>query len=133
MGWDFETDPAFQERLDWVARFVREEVEPLDHVLGSQWNVHDPDFVRLVRPLQAIVRREGLWACHLGPELGGQGFGQVKLGLLNEILGRSRFGPVVFGTQAPDTGNAEILAHFGTPAQKARWMAPLLELSLIHI
>ena len=131
MGWDFETDPAFQERLDWVARFVREEVEPLDHVLGSQWNVHDPDFVRLVRPLQAIVRREGLWACHLGPELGGQGFGQVKLGLLNEILGRSRFGPVVFGTQAPDTGNAEILAHFGTPAQKARWMAPLLENEIV--
>lgn len=131
MSWDFETDPAFQERLDWAERFVREEVEPLDHILGSQWNPHDADFIRLVRPLQAIVRREGLWACHLGPELGGQGYGQVKLGLLNEILGRSRFGPVVFGTQAPDTGNAEILAHFGTPAQKERWMKPLLENEIV--
>lgn len=126
MAWDFETDDAFQEKLDWVSTFVRAEVEPLDHVLGSQWNVKDPAFLKLVRPLQARVRAQGLWACHLGPELGGQGYGQVKLALMNEILGRSRFGPIVFGTQAPDTGNAEILAHYGTPEQKARFLEPLL-------
>ena len=52
------------------------------------------------------MRRQGLWATHLGPELGGQGFGQLKLALLNEILGRSQWASVVFGCQAPDTGNA---------------------------
>jgi acyl-CoA dehydrogenase len=77
-------------------------------------------------PLKKIVQAEGLWACHLGPELGGKGFGQVKLGLMNEILGRSRFAPTVFGCQAPDTGNAEILARFGTPQQKKRYLEPLL-------
>jgi acyl-CoA dehydrogenase len=73
------------------------------------------------------VRRRELWATHLGPELGGQGYGQVKLALLNEILGRSQWAPIVFGCQAPDTGNAEIIAHYGTPEQKERYLRPLLE------
>lgn len=131
MGWDFETDEAFQVELDWIDQFVRNEVEPLDHVLGSPYDVKHPHFVRLVRPLQQQVRERDLWACHLGPELGGPGYGQVKLALMNEILGRSRFGPVVFGCQAPDTGNAEILAHYGTPDQKQRFLAPLLANQLV--
>lgn len=126
MSWDFETDPDFQAELDWIDAFVREEVEPLDHVLGSPWNIHDPRFQALVRPLQRQVKERRLWACHLGPELGGPGYGQVKLALMNEILGRSQFGPIVFGCQAPDSGNAEILAHYGTPEQKKRYLEPLL-------
>jgi len=124
--WSFATEPEFQAQLDWVEEFVREKVEPLDYVLGSQWNIHDPDFERLVRPLQAEVQARGLWACHLGPELGGKGYGQLRLALLNEKFGRSRFGPIVFGAQAPDTGNSEILAHYGTAGQKERFLKPLL-------
>ncbi len=124
--WSFANDPEFQPELDWIDTFVREQVMPLDHVLGSQWNIHDPEFVRLVRPLQAEVKARGLWACHLGPELGGPGYGQLKLALMNEKFGMSRFGPIVFGAQAPDTGNSEILAHFGTPEQKKKYLEPLL-------
>ncbi|NEA28108.1 acyl-CoA dehydrogenase family protein [Actinomadura bangladeshensis] len=127
MAWDFETDPDYQELLDWADAFVRDEVEPLDLVLGSPYDKDDPRYKRLVRPLQDRVREKGLWACHLGPELGGQGYGQVKLALLNEILGRSRWAPSVFGCQAPDSGNAEIIAHFGTPEQKERYLRPLLD------
>ena len=126
MSWDFETDPEFQTKLDWVEKFVREEVEPLQYVLGHPADVRDPRRAKLVRPLQQEVRRQGLWACHLGPELGGQGFGQVKLALLNEILGGASYGPSVFGCQAPDSGNAEILAHYGTPEQKKKYLEPLL-------
>jgi acyl-CoA dehydrogenase len=75
----------------------------------------------------AEVRRQGLWATHLGPDLGGQGYGQLKLALLNEILGRSSWASIVFGCQAPDTGNGEILAHYGTPEQKQRYLQPLLQ------
>ncbi|MEN8673407.1 acyl-CoA dehydrogenase family protein [Nocardioides sp.] len=124
--WSFENDPDFQPELDWIDTFVREKVQPLDYILGSQWDIHDPEFVRLVRPLQAEVQERGLWACHLGPELGGPGYGQLKLALMNEKFGMSRFGPIVFGAQAPDTGNSEILAHFGTPEQKKRYLEPLL-------
>jgi len=79
-----------------------------------------------LEPLRDKVKEQGLWACHLGPELGGQGFGQLKLALMNEILGRSRFAPTVFGCQAPDSGNGEILAKYGTAEQKKRYLEPLL-------
>ncbi len=125
--WDFETDSAYQEQLDWADDFVRERVEPLDLVLGNPFDKTDESAMRIQRALQQEVKDRGLWACHLGPELGGQGYGQVKLALLNEILGRSRWAPTVFGCQAPDSGNAEILAHFGTPEQKAQYLQPLLD------
>lgn len=129
--WSFANDPEFQPELDWIDKFVREEVEPLDHILGSQWDIHAPNFQKLVRPLQAKVKERGLWACHLGPELGGKGYGQLKLALMNEKFGRSRFGPIVFGSQAPDTGNSEILAHYGTPEQKKKYLEPLLNNDIV--
>jgi acyl-CoA dehydrogenase len=131
MSWDFETDPEFQQDLDWIEHFVRTEVEPLDRVLGSPWDIHAPNFKLLVRPLQQQVRARKLWACHLGPALGGPGYGQVKLALMNEILGRSSFGPIVFGCQAPDSGNGEILAHYGNAEQKERWLKPLLNNEIV--
>jgi acyl-CoA dehydrogenase len=128
MAWDFRTDPEYQEQLDWVDTFVREEVEPLDLVFPDlQFVPLDEHRRRAIDPLKEVVRRRGLWATHLGPELGGQGYGQLKLALLNEILGRSQWASNVFGCQAPDTGNAEIIAHYGTPEQKERYLRPLLD------
>lgn len=128
MSWDFETEPEFQAQLDWADRFVREEVEPLDLLWdGLQFTPPDANLRRVLDPLKKEVRARRLWATHLGPELGGEGHGQVRLCLLNEILGRSSWAPIVFGCQAPDTGNAEILAHYGTDAQKERYLRPLLD------
>lgn len=128
--WDFSTDPEFQRKLDWMETFVREEVEPLDLLFpagGDPYDTSNEAALAILRPLQQQVRERGLWACHLGPELGGQGYGQLKLGLMNEIIGRSYWAPTVFGTAAPDTGNAEILAMFGTDEQKKRYLQPLLD------
>lgn len=127
MAWDFETEPEFQRELDWMDAFVREEVEPLDLVLENPFDKSDERAMQAVAPLQEQVRERGLWACHLGPELGGLGYGQLKLGLMNEILGRSSWAPSVFGCQAPDSGNAEILAYYGSDEQKKKYLQPLLD------
>ena len=80
-----------------------------------------------VEPLKQEVKDQGLWACHLSPQLGGRGFGQVKLALMNELLGRSPWAPIIFGCQAPDSGNAEIISVYGTEEQKAKYLRPLLD------
>ena len=127
---DFSLDPEFEAQLAWMREFVATEVEPLDAAFGGAGVVYDkthPVHDAVVRPLQQKVRDHGLWSCHLTPEFGGQGYGQVSLAYMNEILGRSGFAPSIFGTQAPDSGNAEIIAHYGTEEQKARYLQPLLE------
>ncbi|MEA2227260.1 MAG: acyl-CoA dehydrogenase [Solirubrobacteraceae bacterium] len=123
MAWDFSTEPEFQEQLDWMRAFVREEIWPIETIAAE---LDQPALDRVYAPLQEQVKRRGLWAAHLPPALGGQGFGQVKLGLMHEILGSSPFAPTAFGNQAPDSGNSEILAMAGTDEQKDRWLAPLL-------
>ncbi len=128
---DFEIDPDFQEELDWIDDFVREEIEPLDFIVRTPYDINNPIRQEVIPPLQKIVQERELWACHLGPDLGGPGYGQMKLALMNEILGRAKCAPTVFGTQAPDTGNSEILAHFGTPEQKERFLEPLLRNEIV--
>jgi alkylation response protein AidB-like acyl-CoA dehydrogenase len=127
MAWDFSTDPEYADQLKWVEAFVREECEPLDLIIEESHDLNDPVRQALIPPLQKEVKERGLWATHLGPELGGPGYGQVRLALLNEILGRSECAPIVFGSQAPDSGNSEILARFGSDELKARYLEPLLD------
>src|SRR6266550_2089445 len=124
MSWDFSTDPEFQEQLDWMQDFVRREIWPLETIwreLGGYEGLREA-----LSPLQEQVKDRNLWAAHLPPELGGQGMGQVRLGLMHEILGSSPIAPLAFGNAAPDSGNSEILALAGTPEQRERWLHPLL-------
>ncbi|MGE3692471.1 MAG: acyl-CoA dehydrogenase family protein [Novosphingobium sp.] len=131
---DFSVEPEFQKKLDWMNTFVREECETMDLLWPDIRYTYDTSHKpsrRHLKPLQEQVKAQGLWACHLGPNLGGPGYGQVKLALMNEIIGRSRWAPTIFGTAAPDTGNAEILAIFGTPEQKQRFLGPLMEQEIV--
>ncbi len=106
-----------------MAQFVRNEIWPLE----TLWGELDFDgLMSAIEPLRVEVKRQGLWAAHLDPELGGQGFGQVKLGLMHEILGTSPIAPFAFGNAAPDSGNSEILALAGTAEQQDRYLHPLL-------
>jgi acyl-CoA dehydrogenase len=123
MAWDFATEPEFQAHLDWMRDLVRDEVWPIETVFDD---LGYDGFKRAIAPLQERVKERGLWAAHLPPDLGGQGYGQVKLGLMHEILGTSPFAPAVFGNAAPDSGNSEVLALAGTPDQKERYLYPLL-------
>jgi acyl-CoA dehydrogenase len=124
VAWDFSTEPEFEQKLEWMRGFVRTEIEPLETISDR---LDADSFRRITDPLKERVREQGLWAAHLPPELGGGGFGQVKLGLMHEILGRCIYAPAIFGNQAPDSGNSELLAEGGTEEQKERWMRPLLD------
>jgi acyl-CoA dehydrogenase len=124
MAWDFSTDPGFEEQLEWMRDFVRTEIWPIEAI---RHDIGQAELERIYAPLQRQVKERRLWAAHLPPELGGQGFGQVQLALMNEILGSSIFAPNAFGCQAPDSGNSEILALAGTDEQKERWLQPLLD------
>jgi len=122
VAWDFSTEPEFEEKLEWMRAFVRDEIIPLETL-----DLDADTFRRITDPMKQEVKDRGLWAAHLPPEMGGGGFGQVKLGLMHEILGQCSYAPSIFGNQAPDSGNAELIAVGGSDDQKARWMQPLLD------
>jgi acyl-CoA dehydrogenase len=122
MAWDFSTEPEFAEKLEWMEGFVREEIIPLEVL-----DLDAAAFERATAPLKEEVKARGLWAAHLPPELGGGGFGQVRLGLMHEVLGQCAYAPPVFGNNAPDSGNAELLALGATEEQKKQWLEPLLD------
>jgi alkylation response protein AidB-like acyl-CoA dehydrogenase len=110
------------ERLERTRAFMDERVLPNEPILDREDDAADD----LVRALRDEVRALGLWAPHVPPEAGGTGTGFLDYAYLNEHIGRSLWGQLVFGCQAPDAGNAEILHLFGTDEQKDRWLQPLV-------
>ena len=95
-----------------------------EHVYPVEALLEDDD--ALVAELQARAKSEGLWAPHVPPDAGGTGTGFLAYAHQNEEIGRSIPAQLVFGCQAPDAGNAEILHLYGTEEQKERWLRPLV-------
>jgi acyl-CoA dehydrogenase len=117
-----ESRPASARRLEQARAFMNDRVLPNERVLDGE----DDEAEALVKTLQDEVRGLGLWAPHVPPEAGGTGTGFLDYAQLNEHIGRTVWGQLVFGCQAPDAGNAEILHLFGTDEQKERWLRPLV-------
>jgi len=119
---DFDPPEAVRPLLARIATFVTEVIVPAEHdVLERGFTASAP----LLGELRARCKREGMWGPQIPKELGGLGLGLVEHGLVSEQLGRSPLGHYVFGCQAPDAGNLEILHKYGTPEQKGRWLEPL--------
>jgi acyl-CoA dehydrogenase len=104
-----------------VRAFMEEHVYPAEPLLARE----DEEAEALVERLRALVKEQRLWAPHLPPEAGGSNGSFLVYAHLNEEIGRSLWAQLVFGCQAPDAGNGEILWHFGTDEQKERWLRPL--------
>ena len=109
-------------RREQVRAFMEEHVYPNERALARE----DDGADELLRTLQQEAKGAGLWAPHLPPEAGGSGGGFLEYAYLNEEIGRSSVAQLVFGCQAPDAGNGEILHLFGTDPQKERFLKPLV-------
>jgi acyl-CoA dehydrogenase len=110
------------ERRAQVRSFMEEHIYPNEQAFAREDDAADA----LVRELRQAAKDAGLWAPHLPPEAGGSGSGFIEYAYLNEEIGRSTYAQLIFGCQAPDAGNAEILHMFGTDEQKGRWLEPLV-------
>jgi acyl-CoA dehydrogenase len=110
------------ERREQVRAFMDEHIYPNETALLAE----DEHADALIAELRQEARDAGLWAPHLPPEAGGTGSGFIEYAYLNEEIGRSMIAQLIFGCQAPDAGNGEILHMFGTPEQKEKFLAPLV-------
>jgi alkylation response protein AidB-like acyl-CoA dehydrogenase len=114
--------PAYLDRRELYRAFMEEHVFPNERLLDRE----DDAAQELVRSLQEQARAAGLWAPHMPAEAGGTGEGFLYYACMNEEIGRAHWAQLVFGCQAPDAGNAEILHQFGTSEQKAQFLVPLV-------
>ncbi len=117
---NFSPETAEMRRV--VSQFMEENVYPNEHIFEEGGDEAE----ELIKKLQAKTKEMGYWAPHLTKEAGGMGIGFLPYAYLNEIIGRSLFAPRLFGSQAPDSGNAEILHQYGSPEIKERFLKPLV-------
>ncbi|MBI2963665.1 MAG: acyl-CoA dehydrogenase family protein [Deltaproteobacteria bacterium] len=124
---DFAIPPEIRDLCANLRRFMEEHVYPLER--GEPWRmeVGGAAYPRAIRAVQERAKALGYWAFHLPAEAGGAGLPFMHYVHVNEILGRSPYGPACVGSQAPDSGNAEILWRFGSAEQKERWLRPLVD------
>jgi acyl-CoA dehydrogenase len=119
---DFEVPEKTQELVQRFERFLREEVFPMEPKLAGK---RFKDVLPVLGEGRERVKRAGLWAPQVPVEYGGMGLGFRDHALVSEVLGKSPVGHYLFGCQAPDAGNMEILIQYGTDEQKERWLKPL--------
>lgn len=123
---DFTISPRIEDYRARIARFVEDDVLPLESE-ASAYDAHGNIHPDLLENLRARARGEGLWCLQLRPESGGAGLGKVGMAVCYEEMNRSIFGPLVFNAAAPDDGNMMVLEQAATETQKARWLAPIAD------
>jgi len=120
------SEEEIHELRERVKAFMAEHIYPNEAFFHEHHPRKSTEGAALVKELQAKTRAMGMWAPHLPAEAGGMGIGFMPYVYMNEILGRSTYAPMAFGSQAPDSGNAEILWQFGTKELQDRFMKPLV-------
>jgi acyl-CoA dehydrogenase len=125
---DFAPSPRTKELSEQVESFIEREIAPHEEAhQREQLALADPWVaLPLVAELKAKARAEGLWNLFLPDPVHGAGLSNVEYAPLAERMGRSLMASEVFNCNAPDTGNMEVLLHFGSEEQRERWLTPLL-------
>src|SRR2546429_6774821 len=122
----FELSEKTKDLQQRLTAFMEEHIYPneqrfYDEIQRERWSP-----TRIVEELNPKARAAGLWTLFLPHDERGAGLTNLEYAPLCEIMGRSVMAPEVFNCSAPDTGNMEVLARYGTPEQQQRWLKPLL-------
>jgi acyl-CoA dehydrogenase len=123
---DFTIAPEVEDYRARIARFVEDEIMPVEDD-KTAYDAHENIKLDRLDILREKAKSEGLWCLQLKKETGGQGLNMAGIAVCYEEMNRSIFGPAVFNAAAPDDGNMRVLEQAGTPAQKERWLAPIVD------
>ncbi len=124
---DFEPSDKVKLLSEQLERFMKEYVYPAEPIAQQQMQEGDVIEPPIMKEIRAKAKEIGLWNLFLPDDEYGAGLNNLEYAPLCEIMGRSPMASRAFNCNAPDTGNMEILAEFGTPEQKKQWLEPLLE------
>ncbi|MCJ2127046.1 acyl-CoA dehydrogenase family protein [Methylobacterium sp. J-077] len=122
---DFTIPRRVEDYRARIAAFVDRHILPVE-ADRSSYDAHGNIGLAELARLRDLAKAEGLWCLQLKPETGGVGLDKVGMAVCYEAMNRSIFGPVVFNSAAPDDGNMMVLEKVATPAQKARWLDPIV-------
>jgi acyl-CoA dehydrogenase len=123
---NFEPSAKSKELQQRLQRFMDLHVYPNESRFDKETAREKWKPTRIVEELKVKARGEGLWNLFLPEDPGGAGLSNLEYAPLCEIMGRSHMAPEIFNCSAPDTGNMEVLARYGTAEQKEKWLKPLL-------
>jgi acyl-CoA dehydrogenase len=125
---DFEHSPLAQAYMTRLSEFMDRHIYPVEHDYYEYLDGADNRWqtVPLMEELKAQAKAAGLWNLFIPRDHGGE-LSNLDYAPLAEIMGRVLWAPEVFNCNAPDTGNMEVFMKYGTEAQKARWLQPLLD------
>src|SRR6476659_2280250 len=124
---NFDYSAKVQELQKRLTTFMDEHIYPNEKTYHSQIREGDRwQPTEIVEKLKPVARAAGLWNLFLPASEHGAGLTNLEYAPLCELMGRAPMAPEVFNCSAPDTGNMEVLAQYGTPEQKERWLKPLL-------
>jgi acyl-CoA dehydrogenase len=123
---NFDHSSKVQEFQQRLAAFMDEHINPNEARYHHEIEQNRWQPVKVIEELKPKARAAGLWNLFLPHDDHGAGLTNLEYAPLCEIMGRSAMAPEVFNCSAPDTGNMEVLARYGTPEQQARWLKPLL-------
>jgi acyl-CoA dehydrogenase len=123
---NFELNEKTKELQRRLQAFMDEHIYPNEQRFTEEIERERWKPTRIIEELKPKARAAGLWNLFLPNEENGAGLTNLEYAPLCEIMGRSVMAAEVFNCSAPDTGNMEVLARYGTPEQKERWLKPLL-------
>ena len=127
---NLQLSDEFVPTLELVKRFIEKEITPLEEEFHHSpnkddiWTLSDRQS-EIIEGLKAKAREQGLWNFFL-PDWNGEGVSNLDYAYLAQEMGKSFIAPEVFNCAAPDTGNMEVLAKYGSPEQQKQWLEPLL-------